>query len=117
MGDPERMPVEEHGPTHASERAKALRREERSTRDDAILAAAGAVLGISLDVGETARAFATFVVQTAHLGDACNVDILRAGAPTQRHLVTVDRVESSDIEDSAIPGRPTVQEQEGKTTV
>ena len=111
------MPVDEHGPTHASERAKALRREERPLRDEAVLAAAGAVLGASLEVAATARAFGTFVVQTMHLGDACTVDVLRTGAPTQRHVATLDQVESTEVEDSAIPARPTVQEHDGKTMV
>ena len=111
------MPSEEHGPTHPSERAKALRRDDRSTRDDAILAAAGAILGSSLEVATTAGAFTTFVVRTMKLGDVCSVDILRAGAATQRHVATIDELESSDVDDSAIPARPTVQEHDGKTTV
>jgi signal transduction histidine kinase len=119
MGEPERgskAAGDDHASSsaHASERAKPLRRD---VRDEGVLAAAGTVLGASLDVATTARDFATFIVQTARLADACTVDVLRTNAVTQRHVATLSTVESSDAPDAELPVRPSMQESDGKVIV
>jgi signal transduction histidine kinase len=119
MGEPERgcgsKSVDEPAPSpsHASERAKPLRRD---VRDD-VLAAAGNVLGTSLDLAVTARDLAIFIVQTTRLADVCMVDVLRPHAVALRHVATTTAVESSEAPDADVPPRPVMQELEGKTTV